>query len=448
MSDTGTEEKPTRNRAEEAIEIARLAALDELEYEHEREAAAKRLRIKRVSTLDKLVMTARIAAGLATGKAEPAAFGRPVTIDDLEAWPDRIDGNDLLTEIARVVRRYVIMPGVAADAVALWIVHTYAFQVTTITPRLAIKSAQKRSGKTTLLNIIGALCSRPLSTANITAAAVYRTVELAGPTLLIDEADTFLAESDELRGVLNAGYMRGGEVIRIIGDDHEPRRFSCWCPVAIAAIRRLPDTLEDRSVAIKLERRHRDEPRSRLRTRDLALLEPLARQARRWALDHLARLEIAEPMLPNQLHDRAVDCWQPLVAIADEAGGGWPERARWAAIELSEANDDSETTGTRLLADIRELFTAEASDVLFSEELVEALGKMENRPWPEWKAGKPISKVQVARLLSQFRIRPDDVRRGQRVAKGYTRDKFRDAFKRYLAPPWPPEPEPEYAATP
>jgi putative DNA primase/helicase len=441
---TETAENPTRDRAAEAIEIARLAALDDLEYEHERQAAAERLGIARISTLDRLVMAARIKAGIATGKAEPAAFGRPVTIEDGEAWPDRVDGNDLLTELARVVRRYVIMPEVAADAVALWIVHTYAFNVATITPRLAIKSAQKRSGKTTLLNIIEALCARPLSTANITAAAVYRTVELASPTLLIDEADTFLAERDELRGVLNAGFMRGGEVIRIIGDDHEPRRFSCWCPVAIAAIRRLPDTLEDRAVAITLQRRHRDEHRARLRSRDLGLLEPLARQCRRWALDHLPRLEIAEPTLPNQLHDRAVDCWEPLVAIADLAGGRWSERARLAALELSEANDDAETTATRLLADLRELFAGEASDVLFSEEITAALGKMENRPWPEWKAGKPISKVQIARLLSQFKtplgipIRPETVRREAVRAKGYTRDKFTDAFKRYLAPAWPP----------
>jgi putative DNA primase/helicase len=418
------------NMAEDAIEIARLAALSKLAYERERKEAAEKLGISRLSILDRLVEEAR--GGKGNSRTGP---GRPLSFDEPEPWPQPVAGATLLDELALVCRRHVVMSEAAAHAIALWIVHTYLFLVVMITPRLAIKSAQKRSGKTTLLMIIGELAARPLSTANITAPAVYRTIELARPTLVVDEADTFVSENDELRGVLNAGYMRGGQVIRTTGDDHDPRIFSCWCPVAIAAIRRLPDTIEDRAIAIVLKRRRRDEDIMRLRIERLAELAPLARKARRWAVDYIDRLGTADPSIPNQLNDRAADCWRVLIAIADLAGGPWPVRAREAALTLSADNNDVETVGTRLLADLRELFDADPSGVLFSEEIVAALVAMEDRPWPEWgKSRQPITKVQVARLLDHFQINPKTVRRAMRTDKGYRRDQFDDVFERYLAP--------------
>jgi putative DNA primase/helicase len=416
--------------AQDAIEIARLAALSDLAYERERKEAAEALGISRLSILDRLVEEARGRTG--NGKSGP---GRPLTFDEPKPWPQPVAGPALLHELALACRRHVVMPELAGDAVALWIAHSYVFSTAMITPRLAIKSAQKRSGKTTLLMILGALAARPLSTANITAPAIYRTVELAQPTLLIDEADTFVSENEELRGVLNAGYMRGGQVVRTTGDTFEPRKFSCWCPVAIAAIRRLPDTIEDRSVAIVLKRRRRDEDVVRLRVDRLGELAPLASKAQRWAVDNIARLENADPAIPSQLNDRAADCWRILIAIADLAGGAWPVRAREAALALSGDNNDVETVGTKLLADLRELFDAEPTGVLFSQEIVDALMKLEERPWPEWgKAGKPITKVQVARLLNHFQINPKSVRRAMRTDKGYRRGQFDDAFERYLAP--------------
>jgi putative DNA primase/helicase len=418
------------NMAQDGTEIARLAALSDLSYERERKEAATGLGISRLSILDRLVEAARGGAG--NGKT---GGGRPLTFDELEPWPEPVAGPALLDELAASCRRYVVMPEVARDAAALWIAHSYVFSTAMITPRLAIKSAQKRSGKTTLLMILGALVARPLSTANISAPAIYRTVELAQPTLLIDEADTFVAENEELRGVLNAGYMRGGQVVRTTGDTFEPRKFSCWCPVAIAAIRRLPDTIEDRSVAIVLKRRRRDENVARLRIDRLDELAPLARKAQRWANDNTAGLENADPAMPNQLNDRAADCWRVLVAIADAAGGKWPERAREAALVLSGDNDDVETAGTKLLADLRELFDAEVSEALFSQEIVDALVKLEDRPWSEWgKAAKPISKTQLAGLLKPFKITPEVIRRGTTVSRGYARVKLEDAFERYLAP--------------
>jgi hypothetical protein len=290
--------------------------------------------------------------------------------------------------------------------------------------------------------LVGAVASRAMLAANISASSVYRAVEEGQPTLLIDEADTFLPDNEELRGVLNAGYMRGGQAIRSVGEDHEPRIFSCWCPMAIATLRNLPDTIEDRSVAIALVRRRKSEKVERLRADRLTLLTPLASKAQRWADDNIKALEIADPKIPNELNDRAADCWRILLAIADRAGGDWPERAPAAAVKLALANADTETALTRLLGDILDLFDAAKAikgDELFSEEIVRELAKIEDRPWAEWgKQRKPITKVQLARLLGPLNIRPANIRRvvapGRNLeAKGYNREQFTDAFERYLS---------------
>jgi putative DNA primase/helicase len=374
----------------------------------------------------------------ATTRKRTRGGGRPLIFTKPDPWPDEVDGAELLDEIAAVCLRHVVMSSEAADAIALWELHTYGYEATMVTPRLLLKSAEKRSGKTTLLMLVGAMATRALMAANISASSVYRTVEEARPTLLIDEADTFLPDNEELRGVLNAGYMRGGQAIRAVGEDHEPRVFSCWCPVAIATLRNLPDTIEDRSIAITLTRRRKNEKVDRLRVDQLTLLAPLVSKARRWMDDNIKDLEVADPEIPNELNDRAADCWRLLLAIADCAGGGWSERARKAAVGLALANADIETNLTRLLGDLRDVFDARG-DELFSIEIVRELAKLEHRPWAEWgKQRKPLTPVQMARLLASLKIRPIDVHRtlasgNQHHAKGYKRQQFADAFERYLS---------------
>jgi putative DNA primase/helicase len=413
------------SRVDEAIELARLAALDPLSYEREREAAAERLAI-RVAVLDRLVAVARNDGKEARGQ------GRPLVFPDIEPWPDPLDGAELLDELAAAILRHVVMTDAAAAAAALWVVHTWLFERFMVTPRLILKSAQKRAGKTTTLMLLGGLVPRRLFTANTTPAAVYRAVELAQPVLLIDEADRFLKNNPELLGLLNAGYLRGGQVLRVIGEEHDPRQFSCWCPVALASIGHIDNTLEDRSLAIALQRRRRDEDIARLGIEELTALAPLCRRIARWVADHAPAVAGRRPSRLGGLHDRAFDCWKALLAIADEAGGDWPQRARQAALVVS-VNDDAETLATRLLADLKELFDAEPSGVLFSAEIIAALLRREEHGWAELpRTGKPLSQVGMARLLSPFKIRPDTVRRGNDVAKGYRREPFEDVWERYL----------------
>jgi predicted outer membrane repeat protein len=333
-----------------------------------------------------------------------------------------------------------VLDQAAADAAALWIVHTHAIDAAYVSPRLAITSPEKRCGKTTLLTVLGALVARSLATANMTTATIFRVIQAARPTLLIDEADSFLSDAEEMRGVINAGHCRANAtVLRTVEtpqspDGYEVRKFAVWGAMALAAIGRLPGTIEDRAIKIAMRRRRPDEAVERLRLDRLAGLTPLARRAARWVADHAVALAAADPDTPAELHDRAADNWRALLAIADAAGGGWSARARSAAVTLTrEGADDGETARTMLLSDIRAAFIAKGVDRIASEDLVACLASLDDRPWPEYRAGKPITKVQLARLLKPLKISSGTIRLDDgKTPKGYYRRAFEDAFVRYL----------------
>ncbi len=404
--------------------LERLARLSPMDYDKIRDEEAKRRGV-RVATLDQEVKRLR------SGPDEGASPG--LALADPDLWPRSVNGADVLDRIAQAVRRHMILPNGAAEAVALWVMHTHAHETAAISPILAVTSPTPECGKTTLLTFLLALARRPLPAANITAAAVFRAVEKWSPTLIIDEADTFLKDSDELRGVLNSGHNRvTAYVIRTTGEDHEPRAFKTWAPKAIALIGTLSPTLESRAIHVELRRIGDGETVEALRGDRLDALEPLRRQAFTWAQDHSISLKNAEPDLPVGLRGRAADNWRHLIAIADEAGGAWPQRARQAA-EMLDAVRSEATITVMLLEDIRTAFDEARADRLTSGDVTEALASREDRPWPEWKAGKPITPNQLARMLKPFRISPGTIRTHIGTAKGYMRDAFDDAFARYLA---------------
>lgn len=406
--------------------VISLSKLSLYEYDRTREAEAKRLCI-RASTLDRAVKQQR-------PKDDAGSLqGRTLEIDDVEPWPNTVYGADLLDLLVVTFRRYLALRDNVAEALSLWVLHTHAFPACYITPRLSIMSPQKGCGKTTLLDVLAALAARPLMASNVTAAAIFRSVEKVRPTLLIDEADSFLRDSDELRGILNAGHRRGGAVIRTVGQDNEPRSFAVWSPAAIAGIGKMPETIIDRSICINMRRKKPNEHVERFRADRASQLTVLQRKAARWANDSLQNLKSADPKSPDELSNRMADNWTALLAIADQAGGHWPITARSVALDLS-AVDSSTGDNARVqaLLDIRQLFESQKSGKLFSENIVAAFGDMEDRPWPEWRNGKPITKRQFANLLKDFGIRPRSIRLGGTVSKGYWKEDFQDAFARYL----------------
>jgi putative DNA primase/helicase len=412
-------------------EIARLAALSPRAYEREREAAANRLGL-RVGTLDKEVARARGQAD--AGDSEDP--GVTAFLVDPEPWPDAVPGGALLDRLTEMASAHLVLPSGAAETFALWVLHAHAHDCFGISPVLGITSPTPECGKTTLLALIGALVPRACPASNITVAALFRAVEKWRPTLLIDEADTFLRNSDELRGVLNSGHHRAtAYVIRTTGDDHEPKRFRTWAPKAVALIGKLPATLASRAIHIELRRKTAAERVEPLRLDRLDYLEPLRRQAARWAADHAIRLNAADPEVPETISGRAADNWRPLFAIADVAGDDWPARARRIAEKFGGARTD-QTAGIMLLEDVQRIFVDRGADRLSSADLAAALSAMEDRPWPEWRQGKPITPRQIARLLEPFGVMPGTVRTTSGTAKGYKREQFTDPFARYLPTPF------------
>lgn len=401
--------------------IADLAALPELEYERVRVDAAKRLGC-RSSILDMLVKAKRKPGGASDGG---------LRLEPPEPWPELVDGAALLDEIANTLRRYIAADAEALNAVALWCVFAHAHDAFGFSPLLAISSPAPECGKTTLLSLIAALVPKPVPASNITSAAVFRTIEKWAPTLLVDEADSFMHGNEELRGILNSGHSKTGAfVIRTVGDDYEPKQFRTWAPKAIALIGKLSVTLASRAIHIQLRRATLAEAPEPLRIDRLDLTQ-LQRQAARWAADHLDGLRAADPELPVDFSCRAADNWRPIIAIGDLAGGAWPKQARTAAKALAGV-DEGVTRGIELLTDIRAVFDERRLDQIASATLVGGLVEMEDRPWPEWRHGKPITTTGIARLLKSFKIKPTKWKDDGITVRGYRKIDFNDSFNRYL----------------
>jgi putative DNA primase/helicase len=306
---------------------------------------------------------------------------------------------------------------------------------TVITPIITLTSAEKQSGKTTCLWVLEQLVAHPLSTANLSAAVLFRVVDKHRPTLLIDEADRFLADDDELVGLVNSSHQRGGFSLRCVGDDFEVRKFGTFTASVFAAIGKLPNTIEDRSIVVQMVRKAPDETVERFRLDRRGELEPHRRQAWTWAQDHLDELRQAEPEMPTRLSDRGKDNWKPLLGIADMAGGVWPERARKAAVTLAALAAETENSiPIQLLADIWTMFCdVPARDGLPSAEIVSRLIAQEDRPWAELD-GKAITAHKLAAMLKPFDIYPKKRRFGDdKSLNGYGRSDFEEPVRRYLS---------------
>jgi hypothetical protein len=363
--------------------------------------------------------------------------------DELQRSGELFTAAELLERVTAFVRRFVVMGAAEVDALALWILHTWTIEAADTTPYLEVSSAEKSSGKTRLLEALELLVARPWFTGSISTAVLARKVDAEQSTLLLDESDAAFKGDKEyaeaLRGVLNTGYRRGGQYSRMVGQGsaQQPQDFSTFGAKAIAGIGHLPDTIADRSIAIRLKKRRPDEPVAPFRRRDVETeTKPLRELLEGWAWCVVEELRAARPDLPEELGDRAGDCWEPLLAIADLAAGHWPDAARSAAVTLSGRSEQSESDsiGVQLLADVRHAFGSR--DRIPTAELLEHLHGLEESPWGDWY-GKPVTTQRLAKLLKQYEIRSrsiwiaDGMTQGK-TAKGYLRDQFEDTWARYL----------------
>jgi putative DNA primase/helicase len=408
-------------------EISRLAKLDGLAYARVRKDEAKKLGVT-VGALDKAVAAGRSGGGQPSGAA--------YAIWRVEPWPDPVDGAKLLDAIARRIAEHVKLPKYADTTIALWILFAWTHDAFDISPLLTFSSPTHRCGKTTALKLLRCLVPRPMPAINLSGPVAYRAIEAWQPTLLCDEADKVFAANDDLRIIFNSGHDRDmAGVPRCEGDDHMPRVYSTWAPKTIGLIGQLPGTMADRSIVAPMQRKPRSEKVVPFRSDDDSLRE-LRSQCARWAGDHIDALRQSRPSVAEVLNDRDADNWRSLLAVAEAAGGDWPQRARDAALALSGAADGSDEIGIRLLRDIQSVCAEDQGrieDRISTDKLIARLTADPERPWVDFHRGKPITANQLGKLLRRFGLASQNLRFDDGTqAKGYNLRLFADVWQRYL----------------
>jgi hypothetical protein len=435
-------------------EITRLQSLPQLDYEVQRVAAAKQLRM-RVSTLDKVV---RCRNGVDGRKAPAVAV--------VERVSSPVNGAKLLDDVATFVGRFLAHPSVYTHiAHVLWIGHTHFMDCWESTPRLAAMSEEPTSGKSRLLEVTEHLVPNPVMTIGPSESYLFRKIgDEARPTILFDEIDTVFGPkappAEGIRRLLNAGHRKGAKVGRTVVGSGKPytEDIPAYAAVAVAGLHldELPDTLRKRAVIIKMRTRLKTEKVEPWRIR---LHEPQAKELGRklttWAAS--AGKDIRWPNMPAGIEDRDADVWEPLIAVADAAGGDWPNKARIAAVAMvALTQHQAMSRGVRLLRDLRRIW--EDARAWHTADL---LNKLQGLPESEWKAVEgrrnALDDRGLAKLLGGYDINSEDIKLCGKTLKGYWRTDLRegkaslsDAWERYLAPEkgqlgQPPQPEPKVA---
>ena len=234
-------------------------------------------------------------------------------------------------------------------------------------------------------------------------------------------------QNEDLRKLLNAGHQRGKPAVRCVGPLQIPTEFAVFAMAALAGIGAMPDTITDRAVNITMRRRAPGETVSKFRSRrDGPVLNALRDRLAEWGAARIDMLTAAEPVMP--VEDRAADTWEPLIAVADAAGGHWPGTARSACralVDAADAADEDRSHGTKLLTDIKTVFAAKGVSFLPSAELVVELRRIEESPWGEFD----LTASKLAYRLREFRIKTKHNTAAS--ARGYRLEDFSDAFTRY-----------------
>ena len=411
--------------------IDRLATLSELEYELERTETAKSLNNMSVRSLDKLVKKAR-------SKIESKISESLVV--DIEPYVKPVTDIALLADqMYQILDDHIACTDTVKTAATLWIILTWVIPASHILPIAWINAPEKRCGKSTLLTLMSRMSKRSLSTSNISASALFRSIESYKPTLFVDEIDTFINDSQGLRGVLNAGHSRDNpNIIRCVGDDNEPVLFNVYAAKAISGIGKIPDTLIDRSIPLTLRRKMKNETKKRVRNLPSDVTKTIQSKLARWSDDNMLTVKAAMPVLPVSINDRAQDNWEILIKIALTLGDDWLERAYSACIEISGTENDELSLNEQLLSDIQTVYKLRNVETLLTRDLVELLCRDPEMLWATLNNGKCITPIQISNNLKVFRISSKYMRtldlNGKDVrSKGYDINEFQDAFERYLS---------------
>lgn len=361
--------------------------------------------------------------------------------------PQHLTGAALLDAISTFLSRFIVFPHEhCAPTIALWFAHTHAAEQFYVTPRLVISSAEPGSGKTLVIEVGQYLVAKPEMVFNASTSAVFRMVASNGPiTLLWDEVDAIFTSNggtnEDLRAMLNAGYKRTAYVARCVGDSHSVQRFPVYSPVALVGLAgALPSTITTRAITVHMRRKKRTDQAEEYRERVVQReAEPLREALASWIGGIAEKLGEVEPAMPDGVANRSREIWEPLLAIADAAGGDWPKIAREAcAYFVRAAEQQPVTTGIRLLSDLRTVFGDRDTDRLSTVDIVADLVALDEAPWGDVNGGRPLDARRLARELALYQVSPVPFRIGGQITKGYvtyptkTQVGLTDAWSRYL----------------
>ncbi|HTV43123.1 MAG TPA: DUF3631 domain-containing protein [Candidatus Sulfotelmatobacter sp.] len=370
-----------------------------------------------------------------------------IIFEPVTPHPEPVVIGDLLTDIEAVIKRHVVLSDHTATALAVWVLHTYVYDVRDTVAYVAIESPEKRCGKTTLLSVLAAMANKPLIASNVTVGALFRAIDTCRPTLFIDEADTFLAGSGTMRGIINSGNTwRTAYVLRLSKSKTKPnhnqnaesrapdaidsglKRYSCWCPKVIAMIGKVPDTIADRSIVVPMARKLTTETRA-----PLAELNPATIKAKcaRFALDQKEKVAQHEKIRSKDLNDRAADTFDPLHVIARLAGQEWEQKLHAAALAIS-PSAGAKSAAAELLLDIHIIFVLSGRKKIFTRDLLAILRDEVIGICPVPLKYSSLDEYKVAELLRPYGIKSTSLRIGKEVTRGYVAEDFADALARYV----------------
>ena len=414
---------------EEAVK--RLAGLSPIRYAQARKDEAKKLGIS-VGVLDSEV------------KKLQNSSNDTEEVNELEngiiPWQHEVSGNEIANALYGLIQKYAVVTEHQITTMVLFVFSTYCIDAFGIFPKLLITSPEKRCGKTTLLSILHCIVHKALPSSNTSPSAIFRSIELWKPTLLVDEGDTFIRNDNmELRGIINSGHTRDTAfVLRTEGDNsnRQPKQFSTWSPMIIAMIKNPPDTILDRSIPIKLSRKLVSDKIDKWAYDNFAKLKSLRQKLKRWVVDNFENIKSCNPKQPSCSNDRTVDNWYPLFCLASVLGEVWTKKIIEAfnSLVIADEYDVDESINVLLLKDIKEIFEEDVYDEkIHSSTLVRKLVDLDERPWAEYRRGKPMTTNTLAKLLKPFSIKSKQLWLDGHNKHGYEITDFEDVFSRYIS---------------
>ena len=303
----------------------------------------------------------------------------PPMLAEVELWPDPVDTAALLEETETLIGRFVVTKQDCKDAVmlgsSLWTGQAWVHQeIATHSPVLGITSPEEDSGKSTLADVLSYITPRPRRIVDPTAASFYRLSDGKHPTVILDENDAGFLRRPALANLVNASWTPDHPIPRTINGKQV--FFQVFCPkIIVMRGRQMEPTTASRFIWCKVWAKLEDEDVEDFDGRDCEAFEQLRRKFTRWAADNAAALDTIKPTYPPRFNNRLQKNWRLLLAIAELAGGEWPQRARRAAVILTDRRAIEPSDGVRLLVSLDPLITRAISGGrkwLTSEEITQA----------------------------------------------------------------------------